>query len=98
MHTCLSLPWETAQSECDGDDFDVQALDGPGLDFPSWEQGADQDCAPCRGATPPRRLRSSARPALGRRELRPSGVAVWRPVFDGSVVFDGCVCCNVAEI
>ena len=38
---------------CDVDDFDVQGLDVPGLDFPSWEHGADQEFATCRGVTPP---------------------------------------------
>ena len=67
----------------DADDLDAQALDGPHLDFPSWEHGADQDCGECAAAAPPRRLRSSARPDLERREVCPSGPLCWRPVAHG---------------
>ena len=37
----------------DDDDLDVQGLEAPGPDFPSWEHSADQECASCRGLPPP---------------------------------------------
>ena len=40
------------EGERAADDFGVQALNGPDLDFPSWEHGADRDCATCRGGHP----------------------------------------------
>ena len=76
----------------DDDDLDVQGLGAPGPDFPSWEHGADQDCATCRRLPPPPRcLRSSARPDLGRRELCPSGAASWRPIADVDIADGQCL-------